>query len=196
MDKDDLSYQRFQETGDLDDLTPELRFAYLEAKIWQEPLSPQDLAFLTSKLHDPADLIAVRAVSTLSGLDKPELQIVLDEYPKMSWDRQKLLLPFIAASGHSTAMIFLFDLLKNLSSDSKADFVILCLSKSDFPIFNMVYILVPDASDVLKRRMKALLQMLGVDYARPFISAAPMLPDPDFFADVYGKDFIQSMQVQ
>ncbi|NBV42272.1 hypothetical protein EBR96_05835 [bacterium] len=167
LDKDDLSYQRFQETGDLDDLTPELRFAYLEAKIWQEPLSPQDLAFLTSKLHDPADLIAVRAVSTLSGLDKPELQIVLDEYPKMSWDRQKLLLPFIAASGHSTAMIFLF-----------------------------VYILVPDASDVLKRRMKALLQMLGVDYARPFISAAPMLPDPDFFADVYGKDFIQSMQVQ
>jgi len=181
-------------SGDQENLPVPARLAMLNVKVYREPLSQHDLDFLFRTLSSSSIPHVVEAAVILSGLDDTILKQVVDIFATLPRTHQHILVPLIASTFSSVCAEFLFTILKETTDDRWADMVILCLSKSDFPIFNIVFIELEGASLQFKVRAQSLLQKKGLEYAKPFLMALPAIPYLAFYEGVYGKEAIREIQ--
>ncbi len=185
----------FMETGDEESLSPADRLTLLHVKVPQmRNLPPADLAFLIRTLRGSEHKLAIDAATILTHCDDTVLAQLIAAYPHTVQVVQRTILALLAGIDSEVAVRFLFELLQRSSDERQVHYITVCLAKSNYSIFTIVFFSLPTASLRYRVRLQGLLRMKGLEYATPFLIALPTIPDIEFFEDTYGIDEIRAIE--
>lgn len=184
----------FLATGDEEILSPTDRLTLLHIKATQMRRLPEaDIVFLLTTATSTVFKDAISSVTILTHLDDPELARLVEVYPKIIPEAQRMVLALFAGIDSEVASRFLFQLLEDTHDDKLAYYLMVCISKSDFPVFAIVFFALPTASTRYRLRLRTLLQMKGFSYAAPFLMALPIIPEREFFEETFGYEELQKV---
>lgn len=183
------------ETGDEESLAPADRLILLHVKVPQMRRIPRaDIDFLIKTLRGSELKLAIDAATILNYGDDPVLAEFVAAYPHTPQVIQRSILALLAGNESGIASQFLFERLQQSADEHHVYYVTVCLAKSIFPIFAIVFFALPTASSHYRVRLQALLRMMGLEYAKPFLIALPTIPEIEFFEDTYGIDEIRAIE--
>ena len=159
-----------------------------QAQFEGAPLSESDEAFLYTILN--ADSIAeearIRAGMLLTCDMEQAFDRLLLAFPSLQLRVQKLLVPLLCSVEIYPPYKMLFQFLKDTRSETMADWVILSLSKSKYPLAIPVIAHVADPDVLFHRRIKRLLSKLGLKKMGPFLALMPEVPHAHVYEEVFG----------
>lgn len=152
------------------------------------PLSETDEAFLYAILNanSIAEEFRIRAGILLTCEEGPVFERLLVAFSSLPLRVQKILVPLLCAAETYPAYKMLFSFLKTTLSETMADWVILALSKSRYPLAIPVIAHVADPDVLFHRRIKRLLSKLGLKKMGPFLAIMPEVPHSHVYEEVFG----------
>ncbi len=169
------------------------RLMLLNATFGTTDFDESDIAFLLNLVRHSRPKYAIEAAVLLTGCTVDVIERLIACLTPLPIERQRPIIPLLAGTFEECCAKYLMSILENSQDDAWCDYVILCLSKSDFPVFNIVFFELSTASAQYRQRMHRLLQTMGWHYGKPFLSLLPYIPNRSFFEGVYGKDAIDSI---
>ncbi len=151
-------------------------------------LSESDEQFLYSILNavSISEESRVRAAVLITCDEGPVFDQLLTTFTDLSPRVQRIIIPFLCARETYPAYEMLFRFLKSTLSESMADWVILSLSKSKYPLAIPVIAHVPDKDPLFHRRIKRLLAKLGLGKMGPYLALMPEVPHAHVYEEVFG----------
>ena len=151
-------------------------------------LSESNEAFLYTILNADSisDEARIRAGLLLTCEEGPAFGRFLENFPDLSPRVQHSLVPLLCALETYPPYEMLFRFLKSTLSEIMADWVILSLSKSQYPLAIPVIFHVSDPDTLFHRRIKRLLAKLGLKKMGPFLALMPEVPHAHVYEEVFG----------
>ncbi len=151
-------------------------------------LSESDETFLYTILNADSisDEARVRAGVLLTCEEGPAFGRLLTRFFDFPPRVQRLLVPFLCALETYPPYEMLFCFLKSTLSETMADWVILALSKSKYPLAIPVIFHVSDPDTLFHRRIKRLLTKMGLIKLGPFLALMPEVPHAHVYEEVFG----------
>jgi hypothetical protein len=89
---------------------------------------------------------------------------------------------------------FLLDHLATLNDDNMSDFIITCLSKTDYQLLPMIISRLDSENKQSIRRLKQLLKKIGFNRLERYLVIMPQIPFERYFRDVFGGDKIDKLK--
>ena len=159
-----------------------------QAQYQGEPLSDVDEAFLYTILNVDAipDALRVRVGLLLTCEEDPVLERFLAAFPDFSLNVKKLLVPLLCGLDIYPPYKMLFDLLKSTLDENLADWIILSMSKSQYPLAMPVIFYVGDPDVLFHRRIKRLVAKMGLKKLGPFLAMMPEVPHAQVYEEIFG----------
>jgi hypothetical protein len=159
-----------------------------QAQFQGKALSESDEAFLYTVLNADAvsEALRIRASLILTGEEGAVLDRLLAAFPTLPLRVQKVLVPFLCGLEIYPPYAMLLQFLKSTLSESMADWIILALSRSKYPLAIPVIAHVADPDVLFHRRIKRLLAQLGLKKLGPYLAMMPEVPHAHVYEEVFG----------
>lgn len=165
----------------------------LNSQFGTSDFDESDIRFLLNLVRHGRERYAIEAAVLLTGCSVAVIERLIACITPLPHNRQRPIIALLAGTFEECCAKYLMSILADSPNEAWCDYVILCLSKSDFPIFNIVFFDLPTASPQYRLRMHRLLAKMGWSYGKIFLSVLPYIPNRSFFEGVYGKAAIDSI---
>lgn len=160
-------------------------------------LSDSDEGFLYEVLSagDASDEMRFQAGVILTG-DDPALSRLFDKFESLPSRSQRILVPLLCGLDTYPPYKMLLRFLKSTLSESMAEWVILCLVRSKYPLAVPVIAAVADKDVLYHRRIKKLIGAMGLTKLGPFLAMMPEVPHSQVYREIFGDEAFRRLRAR
>jgi len=160
----------------------------------KKDFSRNDINFILSCIDVPNTQIRNTAITVISEFPKPIIENILTLLPTFNQPLQKQLIMSLMSVTFITPYQFLLDHLATLTDDNMSDFIITCLSKTDYPLLPMIIGRLDSENKQYIRRLKQVLKKIGFNRLERYLVMMPQIPFERYFRDVFGGAKIDQLK--
>ncbi|MFC1751960.1 hypothetical protein ACFL96_00990 [Thermoproteota archaeon] len=157
-------------------------------------LTDEELGFLFSCLEHENPGLNAKAAITLTNLDLPILEKILEKFDTYSQRARLILIPMLAGADYYQVFKFLFETLKKEPEGVQAGVIVTCLSKTEYFILPLIIFYLFEDNRKLRMQLKKILVNIGFETIKPYLAILPEIPHETVFREVYGDEAIESLK--
>ena len=160
----------------------------------KKDFSRNEINFILSCINVPNTQVRNTAITFISEFPKPIIENILTLLPTFNQTIQKQLIMSLMSVTFITPYQFLLDHLATLNDDNMSDFIITCLSKTDYQLLPMIIGRLDSENKQYIRRLKQLLKKIGFNRLESYLAMMPQIPFERYFRDVFGGTKIDQLK--
>ena len=153
-----------------------------------------DILFILGCIDVPDLEIRTMAMSLVADFSEPVIENVLTLFPSFKKSIQKQLIMHLMTSSLMLPYQFLFNYLMTLNDEHMVNFIITCLSQTQFELFPMILGRLDSDDMRYISRLKQLLRAIGFNRIELYLKIMPQIPFEQYFRDVFGGDKIDQLK--
>jgi len=158
-----------------------------------EKLSADEQKLVMRSIHAKNPRHAVLAALIILELPKSALLKLLDEFPTLPLQNQRMLVPIVASSEYVESYKLLFRALKNSTASELTDVLVYALAKTDYRLFPLLMVHLSDPDLEFQKKLKRILKEIGLKKVAPYLSLYPVIPYESIFRAVFGNNAINDI---
>ena len=168
--------------------------SYYYADLELIELTETDINFILGCIDTPDLDIRTMAATLISQLPEPVIEKILTLFPKFKKSTQKQVVIHLMTISYLSPYRFLLNYLITLDDENMVNFIITCLSKTQFELFPMILNKLGSEDMRYIGRLKQLIRQIGFNRLELYLKLMPQIPFEQYFRDVFGGDKINQLK--